>query len=114
MHWDIVSLNQHESGAVGSHVKKHRVRLVSDSSDDGYGYLIFTDEGEVKLEKGHMWSKSLHQNHIYIKELFAAVFAIRLVLKTHPRNIEINIGGDNTAAASSLRNMYSTLWHLKS
>ena len=107
MHWDIVALNQYESGEVGSHIKAHRVRVVSDSSDDGYGYLIFTDDGKVKLERGHIWSKSLNKNHIYIKELFAAVFAIRLVLKTHPRSIEINVGVDNTAAASSLRNMYS-------
>ena len=69
--------------------------------------LIFTDDGQVELEKGHIWSKSLAKNHIYIKELLAAVFAIRHVLATSPRSIEINIGVDNTAAASSLRNMYS-------
>jgi len=107
IHWDIVSMNKHEHGSTQDHVKAHRVRLVSDSSDNAYGYLIFSDDGKVKLEKGHVWSKSLNQTHIYIKELFAAVFAIRMVLKTYPKNLEINIGVDNTAAASSLRNMYS-------
>lgn len=106
-HWDIVTLNQHEHGSTSTHVKAHRVRLCSDSSDEGYGYLLFTDDGQVKLEKGHMWSKSLHKTHIFIKELMAAVFAIRLTLKTYPPNLEINIGVDNTAAASALRNMYS-------
>jgi len=107
MHWDIVSRNLHESGSIASARKSHRVRVVSDSSDDGFGYLIFTDDGKVALEKGHLWSKSLNKNHIYIKELLAAVFAIRHVLSTSPKSVEINIGVDNTAAASSLRNMYS-------
>jgi len=107
MHWDILSQNQHEHGDFSNHIKDHCIRLVSDSSDNSYGYLIFTDDGKVKLEKGHMWSSSLSKNHIYIKELMAAVFAIRFVLSTSPKNIEINIGVDNTAAASSLRNMYS-------
>lgn len=106
LHWDIISRNQYESGIACSK-KLHRVRLVSDSSDAGYGYLVFSDDGKVELEKGHLWSKSLSHCHIYIKELMAAVFAIRYILATSPPNIEINIGVDNTAAASSLRNMYS-------
>jgi len=107
MHWDIICRNQYESGDPSTAKKAHRVRLVSDSSDDAFGYLIFTDDGKVELEKGHIWSKSLRKSHIYIKELMSAVFAIRHVLATSPRSIEINIGVDNTAAASSLRNMYS-------
>jgi len=107
LHWDIVTRNAYESGVTGSAKKLHRVRLVSDSSDNGYGYLVFTDDGQVELEKGHLWSKSLSKAHIFIKELMAAVFAIRYVLHTSPPNVEINVGVDNTAAASALRNMYS-------
>ena len=58
-------------------------------------------------EHGHQWSETIGARHIFIKELFAAVFAIRHCLATFPKSLEIHIGIDNTAAAAALRNMYS-------
>jgi len=83
------------------------VRLVSDSSDSKWGYLIFTDEGSKAFEKGHDWSLGLRPQHIFIKELCAAVFAIKHVISVNPDGVDIHIGIDNSAAANAIRNMYS-------
>ena len=106
LHWDLVRANAPHSGAVET-VKSHRVRVVSDSSDDAWGYLIFNELGRMDSEHGHQWSETIGARHIFIKELFAAVFAIRHCLATFPKSLEIHIGIDNTAAAAALRNMYS-------
>ena len=106
LHWDIVTANAPQTGTPETQ-KGHRVRLCSDSCDDSWGYLVFSDDGKKDLEKGHVWSKGIRKTHIFIKELLAAVFAIRYCLKTLPRSLEINIGIDNTAAAAAIRNMYS-------
>ena len=106
LHWDIVTANAPQTGTPETQ-KLHRVRLCSDSCDDMWGYLVFTDDGKKDLERGHVWSKGIRKTHIFIKELLAAVFAIRFCLKTLPRSLEINIGIDNTAAAAAIRNMYS-------
>jgi len=104
--WGIVLENQwHET--YDSDTKRHRVRLVSDSSDHQWGYLVFTEDGDKAYEKGLPWSTSLAQRHIFIKELCAAIFAIRYALASRPKSLEIHIGIDNTAAAAALRNMYS-------
>ena len=50
--------NAPHSGAVET-IKSHRVRVVSDSSDDMWGYLIFTELGLKDSEHGHKWTKSL-------------------------------------------------------
>jgi len=80
---------------------------VSDSSDRQWGYLIFTDDGKKAFEKGHRWSTGLREQHIFLKELCAAVFAIRHVLSANPMGMDIHIGIDNSAAANAVRNMYS-------
>ena len=98
--------NAPHSGAVET-IKSHRVRVVSDSSDDMWGYLIFTELGLKDSEHGHKWTKNLGERHIFIKELFAAVFAIRHCLATLPQSLEIHIGIDNTAAAAALEHV---LW----
>jgi len=104
--WGIVVENQwHETS--DTDVKRHRVRLVSDSSDHKWGYLVFDDDGGKAYEKGLPWSTNLAGTHIFIKELCAAIFAIRYAIATRPRSLEIHIGIDNTAAAAALRNMYS-------
>jgi len=86
---------------------RHVTYLVSDSSDNRWGYLIFTEDGRRSFEKGHKWSTGLQKQHIFMKELCAAIFAIRHVITTRPPGADIHIGVDNSAAANALRNMYS-------
>lgn len=105
-HWDLCLNNPwHESDFMAT--DRTTIRLVSDSSGNQWGYLVFTDEGFKAFERGHRWSRSLQKQHIFLKELCAAVFAIRHVLLTNRRSLDIHIGVDNSAAANALRNMYS-------
>jgi len=106
MSWNICQQNEwHEVPMMTGERKV--IRLVSDSSDHKWGYLIFTESGERAFEKGHTWSTGLRPQHIFIKELCAAVFAIKHVISTSPEGVDVHIGIDNTAAANAIRNMYS-------
>ena len=107
MHWDLCLLNEWHEARNDLIVERHIVRLVSDSSDRQWGYLIFNQDGEKAFERGHRWSISLQGQHIFLKELCAAVFAIRHILTVNPPGVDIHIGIDNSAAANAIRNMYS-------
>lgn len=92
----------------------------SDASKSGWGYIIY-DHILQEMEEdfypsstpyGDEWKGDSKDWHIFIKEFFAAKYAIRKVLdensgdrKTHLRII---IGIDNTAVAQVLRNKYTT------
>ena len=68
---------------------------------------MFDDQGLLILEQAHAFNDSFRTNHIFLKELFAATWAIKALLKRDPGAHEIHIAVDNSAAAAALRHMYS-------
>ena len=106
LHWDLVLTNKEHTGVVNEY-DRVRVFLASDACDHSWGYLVFNEDGAKDFEKGHKFNNGLRARHIFIKELCAAIFAIRYILATKPKGVDIHIGVDNTAAASALRNLYS-------
>jgi hypothetical protein len=81
------------------------VRAASDSSKGLWGY-VFWDNDAIDGEHGR-WNAGIRAQHIYLKELTAAVIAIERLSRRYP-GARILLGVDNTAAAAALSRMYST------
>ena len=65
------------------------------------GGVVFDNQGQLILEQAHAFNDSFRTNHIFLKELFAATWAIKALLKRDPGAHEIHITVDNSAAAAA-------------
>lgn len=81
--------------------------VASDSSDAIGGYTIFDDVGNVIDNKELKWDCKIAKTHIFLKELLAAVIAIKRLVSKHPHIKRVCIACDNTAVCHVLRKMYS-------
>lgn len=82
--------------------------IFTDACESGLGAVFVTLTGE--LERAPLsWvvPDNLQGSHIFILELFVAIFAINLVLK-EKKNTVIRIGVDNAAVFFCLSNYYSS------
>ena len=90
--------------------------LATDSSDQGYGYVMYDERGRIIEEEGFLWKDmrtpkdSGHvdwvKRHIYLKELKCAIDTITKMAKRFPGS-QFECGQDNSAAAAAIRNMFS-------
>jgi hypothetical protein len=118
-HYDIVKANSWMSFDEEPD-KRTKMTACSDSSDTGYGYIIFHEPENI--ERGFEWNAKDRSRHIFTKELNAAITTIRRCIDINNNGpTEVIIGIDNSAAAHALRNMHSSnadaekelasLWH---
>lgn len=89
--------------AVKCDAPRERITVCSDSSDNGWGYVIL-HEGSYESFP-YEWTAAEARMHIFLKELLAAIRCIQATIRG-PSIIRIGI--DNTAAAHAIRNMYSS------
>ena len=92
------------------------VVLATDSSDQGYGYVMYDHTGRIIEEEGYLWKDmktpkgSGHvdwvKRHIYLKELKCAIDTITKMAMRFPGS-QFECGQDNSAAAAAIRNMFS-------
>jgi len=90
--------------------------LATDSSDDGFGYVIYDHDGNIIQEIGEKWDEHYRNSkggyekwsvrHIYLKELKCALDTILMLSEKFPNTV-FDLGIDNSAAAAAIRNMYS-------
>ena len=101
------------------HPSRHIV-VATDSSDHGYGYVMYDSEGNVIEEIARVWDEEYagwksqpptqdfkwSDRHIYLKELKAAIDVLSELSDRFPNTV-LDIGIDNTAAMAAIKNMYS-------
>ena len=94
------------------HPDRHMV-LATDSSDRGYGYVLYDGLGNIVEEKGFVWDTDCGEKtfkwskrHIYLKELKCALDIVGALSARYPETV-FDLGIDNTAAAAAIRHMYS-------
>ena len=98
----------------------HHIVVATDSSDHGYGYVMYDSEGNVIEEIARTWdvefpgwksqpptqSFKWSERHIYLKELKAAIDFLSELSGRFPNTV-FDIGIDNTAAMAAIKNIYS-------
>jgi hypothetical protein len=89
---------------------RQRTTVATDSSDDQWGFLLFTAEGTKAIERTFGWPPHLRQVHIYVKEALASIWTLRYLMRPNSsaQPLEIVLVGDNTAAMRAIERMYST------
>ena len=89
--------------------RQTNVFMATDASDNFLGRIRFDDQGRVIEEVSAPVPSSLLNVHIFLKELFAATWSVKSHQKAHPHDsFCYHVAIDNSAAASALRNMYSS------
>jgi hypothetical protein len=82
--------------------------VATDASCNGWGFVIL-EAGTVLFDSGRLlFPTSLTDDHIFIKELHAAIQGIRHVAISSPDVEQVVVVVDNTAVAGVLRRRYST------
>ncbi len=84
-------------------------RVATDACDTGYAYVIFDDQGAViNQPKQKFFPPDVAGDHIFVKELLAAIEGICACQTLFPDVTHVHIITDNTAVAGVLKRMYST------
>lgn len=126
-HWDVkMELTKEELEVINKHFEDMKTNAFiksscedvartttfacSDSSGQGWGYVIFDDEWGIPPDGqyGEIWEESLRSCHIFIKELIAAKRTVIRCMQRASGPIHLILGVDNSAAAQVLRNKYSS------
>lgn len=102
--WRSVETNDWEKYGNNKHTST--IFLASDSSDDKWGYVVFSNH-DVICKEGFTWNQGFQHMHIFVKEAISAIEAIERTTNNKTDTL-IYAVIDNTAAASALRNMYSS------
>ena len=64
--------------------QQQTIFMCSDSSDNGWGYIVWKNEGHI--ERAFQWG-NMASSHIFIKELVAAIWSVTAVVRTLSCNI---------------------------
>ena len=81
--------------------------LATDSSDKGWGYVIYDGDGNILLEQPFLWGDKEAEYHIYVKEALAGCRGVVACLEFFDRPLSIAVGIDNSAAAAAVRGLHS-------
>lgn len=84
------------------------VFMASDASDKLWGFTEMEDGMVVKVAGPFAYPPDIQENHIFIKELYAAIECIAWAKRERPETDRIHLLIDNTAAAVVLTRRYSS------
>ena len=105
-HWKIVDVNKWENTEFFP-VDATPIVLATDSSDKGWGYVIYDGDGNILLEQPFLWGDKEAEYHIYVKEALAGCRGVVACLEFFNRPLSIAVGIDNSAAAAAVRGLHS-------
>ena len=99
---------------------QHICRVATDACDEGYGFVILSDSNEVQYNSQQCLfqkkgvdedQRTVHrEDHIFLKELKAALDGIEFCVVNYPGVQRVDIVTDNTAVAAVLRRKFSSNW----
>jgi hypothetical protein len=83
--------------------------VASDASSEMWGFVFYDETGSVTASSGpRVFPPDIKENHIFIKELYAAIEGCKAQMNLSPFLQRIHIAVDNTAVAAVLRRRYSS------
>ncbi len=107
VHWKTVLLNQWQSTKVDDSLPS--VVIFTDASgNDGWGFVIATLEGAILMEKWCPWRPQEIGMHIFIKETWATLWAMKCARRKFGNLRKMILGLDNMPSLHAIVRGYST------
>lgn len=86
----------------------NKLYLFTDACEKGWGFVLADEQGSVLTQRSRPFKSAAKTWHIYIKEVAAAIWAVRAVAGLIPKDTRLILCVDNTAAQFSLRRGYTS------